>query len=62
MPELAEVQPTKVAGFVNRGTNFQSRRKRIEEEEEEVKRLESGETEEQEEEEEVSSLYNELDI
>ena len=51
MPELAEVQPTKVAGFVNRGTNFQSRRKRIEEEEEEVKRLESGETEEQEEEE-----------
>jgi|TARA_B100001059_G_scaffold129476_1_gene129385 hypothetical protein len=41
MPELAEVQPQKSAGFVDRGYNYDKKRKRIEDEEEEIKRLEA---------------------
>jgi len=52
MPELAEVQTPKTAGFVDRGYNYERKRKKLEEEEEEIKRLEAeqaGEpTEEQE--------------
>ena len=52
MPELAEVQTQKTAGFVDRGYNYERKRKKLEEEEEEIKRLEAeqaGEpTEEQE--------------
>ena len=50
MPELAEVETPKTAGFVDRGYNYERKRKKLEEEEEEIKRLEaeqSGETEEQ---------------
>lgn len=41
MPELAEVQPEKSAGFVDRGYNHERKRSRIEKEEEEIKRLEA---------------------
>ena len=41
MPELAEVQPEKSAGFVDRGYNYERKRSRIENEEEEIKRLEA---------------------
>ena len=53
MPELAEVQTQKTAGFVDRGYNYERKRKKLEEEEEEIKRLEAeqaGTTEEQQEE------------
>ena len=53
MPELAEVQTQKTAGFVDRGYSYERKRKKLEDEEEEIKRLEAeqaGEpTEEQEE-------------
>lgn len=49
MPELAEVETLKNAGFVNRGVNYETRRKRLEEEEEELRKLESGESVEEEE-------------
>ena len=42
MPELAEVETPKTAGFVDRGYNYERKRKRIEEEEEEIKRLEAA--------------------
>jgi len=48
MPELAEVETPKNAGFVNRGVNYETRRKRLEEEEEELRKLESGESVEEE--------------
>jgi len=51
MPELAEVQTQKTAGFVDRGYNYERKRKKLEEEEEEIKRLEAeqaGETESEE--------------
>lgn len=41
MPELAEVETPKTAGFVNRGYNYETKRNRIEQEEEEIKRLEA---------------------
>ncbi len=41
MPELAEVETPKSAGFVNRGYNYETKRNRIEQEEEEIKRLEA---------------------
>jgi len=41
MPELAEVETPKSAGFVDRGYNHERKRKRIEDEEEEIKRLEA---------------------
>ena len=53
MPELTEVQTQKTAGFVDRGYNYERKRKKLEEEEEEIKRLEAeqaGTTEEQQEE------------
>ena len=52
MPELAEVQTQKTAGFVDRGYNYERKRKKLEDEEEEIKRLEAkqaGKPEEQEE-------------
>jgi len=52
MPELAEVQTPKTAGFVDRGYNYERKRKKLEDEEEEIKRLEAkqaGKPEEQEE-------------
>ena len=53
MPELAEVQTTKIAGFVDRGYNYERKRKKLDDEEEEIKRLEAeqaGEPTEQQEE------------
>jgi len=41
MPELAEVETQKTAGFVDRGYNYDRKRKRMEDEEEEIKRLEA---------------------
>jgi hypothetical protein len=41
MPELAQVETPKTAGFVNRGYNYETKRNRIEQEEEEIKRLEA---------------------
>ena len=41
MPELAEVEPTKTAGFVDRGYNYERKRQRIEQEEAEIARLEA---------------------
>ena len=52
MPELAEVEPQKTAGFVERGSNYMKRQQKIQDEEEEIKRLESerrGESESEEE-------------
>ncbi len=57
MPELAEVQTQKTAGFVDRGYNYERKRKKLEEEEEEIKRLEAeqaGETKSKEQQEEVT--------
>ena len=51
MPELAQVQKPKVAGFVDRGSNYARKRKRLEDEEKEIARLEAearGETFEEE--------------
>ena len=42
MPELAEVETPKTAGFVDRGYNYERKRKRIEEEEKEIERLEAA--------------------
>ena len=41
MPELAEVETPKSAGFFDRGYNYERKRSRIENEEEEIKRLEA---------------------
>ena len=41
MPELAQVETPKNAGFINRGYNYETKRNRIEQEEEEIKRLEA---------------------
>lgn len=41
MPELTEVQATRTAGFVQRGSNYSRKQKRIEEEEAEIARLEA---------------------
>ena len=59
MPELAEVETQKTAGFVDRGYNYEKKRKRMEAEEEEIRKLEAeqrGEedTEEQQPEKEAS--------
>jgi hypothetical protein len=42
MPELTVAEAPKTAGFVDRGYNYERKRKRIEEEEEEIKRLEAA--------------------
>ena len=47
MPELAEVQTKKTAGFVDRGYNYEKKQKKMQAEEEEIKKLEAearGET------------------
>ena len=59
MPELAEVETQKTAGFVDRGYNYEKKRSRMEAEEEEIRKLEAeqrGEedTEEQQPEKEAS--------
>jgi len=59
MPELAEVETPKTAGFVDRGYNYEKRKERMEKEEEEIRKLEAeqrGEedTEEQQPEKEAS--------
>ena len=41
MPELAEVETPKTAGFVDRGYNYEKRKKRMEKEEEEIRKLEA---------------------
>ena len=47
MPELAQVETKKTAGFVDRGYNYEKKQKRLKAEEEEIKKLEAearGET------------------
>lgn len=65
MPELTEVETPKTAGFVDRGYNYERKRKRIEEEEEEIKRLEAAQrgesTEEDESKEEEAVEAKEAD-
>jgi len=54
MPELAEVEAPKTAGFVDRGYNYEKRKQKIKDEEKEIAELEAqqrGESEEVEEEE-----------
>ena len=41
MPELAEVETPKTAGFVDRGYNYEKKRNRMEAEEEEIRKLEA---------------------
>jgi hypothetical protein len=41
MPELAEVETPKTAGFVERGSNYARRQQRMQDEEKEIKRLEA---------------------
>jgi hypothetical protein len=51
MPELTQVESVKTKGFVDRGYNYDSKRKRLEEEEKEIAKLEAearGETFEEE--------------
>ena len=61
MPELAEVQTPKTAGFVDRGYNHEKKRLRIEEEEKEIARLEAAQrgesTEEDESQEEEAKAH-----
>jgi len=61
MPELAEVETPKTAGFVDRGYNYESRKKRMEAEEEEIKRLEAEQRGESEEENEEVTKTEEAD-
>ena len=42
MPELAEVEAPKTAGFVDRGYNYEKKRLKLEEEEKEIERLEAA--------------------
>jgi hypothetical protein len=42
MPELAEVETPKTAGFVDRGYNYEKKRLKLEEEEKEIERLEAA--------------------
>lgn len=61
MPELAEVETPKTAGYVDRGYSYESRKKRIEAEEEEIKKLEAEQRGESEEEEEEVTKTEEAD-
>ncbi len=54
MPELAEVETPKTAGFVDRGYNYERKRKKLEDEEEEIKRLEAKQAGKPEKQEEVT--------
>ncbi len=49
MPELTEVETQKTAGFVDRGYNYEKKRKRMEAEEEEIRKLEAEQRGEEEE-------------
>ena len=49
MPELAEVETQKTAGFVDRGYNYEKKRNRMEAEEEEIRKLEAEQRGEEEE-------------
>ena len=48
MPELAEVETPKTAGFVDRGYNYEKKRNRMEAEEEEIRKLEAAQRGEEE--------------
>ena len=61
MPELAEVETPKTAGFVDRGYSYESRKKRIEAEEEEIKKLEAEQRGESEKENEEVTKTEEAD-
>ena len=64
MPELAEVETPKTAGFVDRGYNHEKKRLRIEEEEKEIARLEAaqrGESTEEDESQEEEAKAQEAD-
>ena len=64
MPELAEVETPKTAGFVDRGYNYEKKRKRMEDEEEEIRKLEAeqrGETNEEQQPEEKTSKEEKAD-
>ena len=64
MPELAEVETQKTAGFVDRGYNYEKKRSRMEAEEEEIRKLEAeqrGETDEEQQPEKETSKKKETD-
>ena len=64
MPELAEVETPKTAGFVDRGYNYEKKRKRMEAEEEEIRKLEAeqrGETDEEQQPKKETSEKKETD-
>ena len=61
MPELAEVETPKTAGYVDRSYNYESRKKRMEAEEEEIKKLEAEQRGESEEENEEVTKTEEAD-
>ena len=64
MPELAEVETPKTAGFVDRGYNYEKKRKQMETEEEEIRKLEAeqrGETDEEQQPEKETSKKKETD-
>ena len=64
MPELAEVETPKTAGFVDRGYNYEKKRLKLEEEEKEIARLEAaqrGESTEEDESQEEKVKAQEAD-
>ena len=64
MPELAEVETQKTAGFVDRGYNHEKKRSQMEAEEEEIRKLEAeqrGETDEEQQPEKEASKEKEAD-
>ena len=64
MPELAEVETPKTAGFVDRGYNHEKKRSRMEAEEEEIRKLEAeqrGEEDEEQQPEKEASKEKEAD-
>ena len=64
MPELAEVETPKTAGFVDRGYNYEKKRLKLEEEEKEIARLEAaqrGESTEEDESQEEEAKAQEAD-
>ena len=64
MPELAEVETQKTAGFVDRGYNHEKKRSRMEAEEEEIRKLEAeqrGEDDEEQQPEKEASEEKEAD-
>lgn len=61
MPELAEVETPKTAGFVDRGYNNAKRKQRMEEEEKEIAELEAQQRGESEEPEEVEEATKEAE-